>query len=494
MNTIKTIVTMKKLFFFGATLLLSTLSAGAVNFLVQTGEDSDPKWDQSVIDATGATLLDVKAKNKAINVILTNNVKTSNLEVWFAGGTYTFDAGIQYKDSSTWVGGFSGKETSIDQRVQDEDGNPWEWTNQTIFTGNNNVQLFTNNAKKFVLNGIRFQDFTSTGNGAIGRLGNNSEVHYCEFLRDTAASQGGALQVYNAKVTVTYCHFKECQAAQGGGFYSNSTSAITIENCVFEDNTATYTANAGGGVHVQNTGKVTIKNCGFFGNNSVGNGAALSFDTKEANSVIQNSVFYGNKGNKNAVYMNMGKFYYNTVVENDGGAMYAKVGDFKNNVFWGTSTEKAGMSVDTSTCVLDHNAALVSLAGEGAKAVVTNHIVLSTENDGTEEGVNYPKFVNVDNYTNLDLSLSEGSALIAAGVAIDGIAKDINGVTRENADLGAFAYQKKAPTSIDEAKNNTVDIEAALRAGEVYDIMGRRVAELQAGNIYLVEGAKVIMN
>ncbi len=326
------------------------------------------------------------------------------------------------------------------------------------------------------------------------RLGNGSTVQGCRFLNDTAANQGGAIQLFGASATISDCYFEGNAAKQGGAVYVNNNAAtyeVVISNCLFHANQAGGSANAGGAIHAQNAGLVTIKDC-YFSENKVtadNNGTAVSFaGTNEANT-IQNCLFYANKGKRPAVYMTAGNFYYNTVVENEGGAMFATKGKFTNNVFWATEQAKASMWVDTVTCVFDHNAAILSLTGDGGKAVVTNHIVLSTENTGSEADVNYPKFVNVEKG---EFAMQKGSALIAKGITIEGITTDLVGKTRTQADLGAFAYIEDSTTAIDNARPTAVDIEAALRAGEVYNLLGQRVGELKVGNVYIVQGMKVL--
>lgn len=53
-------------------------------------------------------------------------------------------------------------------------------------------------------------------------------------------------------------------------------------------------------------------------------------------------------------------------------------------------------------------------------------------------------------------------------------------------------FMDNATTSMEESGKNPLDLQSALRHGEVYDIMGRRVNTLQSGNIYLVDGVKIL--
>ncbi len=489
---------MKKTFFFGATLLLSSLSAHAVDFLVQTGEDGDPKWEQSVIKATGATVIDLKTQNQTIDAALTAAIKANDQEIWFAGGTYTFAAAYANKVGTQFVGGFAGTETTKDARALKANGEAYDFQYATILDGDKKVQLFsTAGAANTTLDGLTLQNSKSANSAGAIRPGNNSTVKNCQFIADSAFAagnmQGGAIQIASANVTISNCYFERNVAKQGGAVYVNNKAefVVTISGCAFKDNEAGNAANAGGAIHAQNAGKIIVQNCYFTENTAIGNGAAISFaGTNEANT-IQNCLIYANNCAKIAVYMAAGNFYYNTVVENAGGAVYATKGEFKNNVFWATEASKANLSVNNANCVFDYNAALQSLTGEDSKAIVSNHIVLSTDNTGSTEGTYYPKFTNAESG---DFTLQKGSALINAGTAIDGITTDLVGEERKQADLGAFAYIAGSATAIDKAETHTINIDAALRAGEVYDLLGRRVGELQAGNIYLVQGVKLIIN
>lgn len=488
---------MKKLFFFASMLMLGTVTAQAVDFLVQTGEDADPKWTESVVSETGATLIDLKTAGQSVDVALAAHVAEAyNKEIWFAGGQYTFGASYKNIGGTQFIGGFAGTETAVDQRQLKADGAAWEFANATVFDGKDEVWLLSGN-QPLTLDGVTLQNSRNAANIGTVRAGNNSAIRNCMFVGNASTvnnGQGGAVMVYNANVTIENCYFEGNEGGQGGAIYANNaTQELVVRGCYFKDNfvhAASTAGNSGGAIHVQNGGRVLIDACYFEGNKveNAKNGAAVSFATTNAESTIQNCVFYANDCEKNAVYMANGKFYYNTVVENAGGALYATTADIKNSVFWGTERAKAALAVNAATVQIDYSAALVELSGN---TVVGEHmLVLDMTNTGEAEGVLYPKFTNV---AEADFTLTKGSALAEAGVAIEGITTDIAGEERKNADIGAYAYVAGSSTGVEKAEAETLDIEAALRAGEVFDMMGRRVGEVLQSGLYVVGGRTVLL-
>ena len=95
-----------------------------------------------------------------------------------------------------------------------------------------------------------------------------------------------------------------------------------------------------------------------------------------------------------------------------------------------------------------------------------------------------------------DWSLQAKSMLINAGTDLTYVTTDILGTAREvgKYDVGAYEYVGGGVGSaIENTEKAPLDIQAALQAGEVYNLLGQRVGELQAGNIYIVGGQKVLM-
>lgn len=484
---------MKKLFFLASALLLTSTMSVSARVYVQTANEADPRWTVTLGE-----------NDKLITFTSVADLPTTECkEIWFAAGTYVFNATFaiaQY--DAVLAGGFKGTETSLDQREWVEDGEAWEFAHETILDGGNNVKMLPDN-KRTSFDGLTMQNFKSTANASITQLRSSGEntpsVKNCKLLNDTAANQGGAFQIYQGSVTFEGCYFEGNTGKQGGAVYANNAAdyTLTIRGCYFKNNVASMlNNNAGGAVHAQNAGRLIVEGC-FFESNAADsdNGGALSNNTNNETSLVFNNVFVNNKAvdGKCVILMNKGDFYYNTVIESTGTALWAKEGNVKNNVFWATTAEKARVSLgDPNASVMPTavtNNAGVNAWKEGADAT---NIVISLNNkpaEGDAEGTKYAYFADPDNH---DFALQEGSALIKAGVAIETITTDIDGEQRKTADIGAYAYDGTG-TAVENIAKPAVDIRAALQAGEVYNILGQRVSDISAGNIYIVSGQKMLV-
>ena len=478
---------MKKLFFLASALLCGAISASAARVYVQTGEEGDPTWTITLGEKDKLVNLN-KEGVKALP-------KTGLKEFWFAAGTYKIDTTFMLEQyDATFMGGFAGTETDASQRVMKDGGKPWEFANPTILDGGNAVRLINDASRRPNFDGLTLQNFKSTANGGVFQIRNGANlkqtVKNCQFLNDSAANQGGAIQVYSGNALIEGCYFAHNGASQGGAIYANNTMGITIKNCTFEGNTAVIASNAGGAIHVQNSGNDTIVGCTFIGNDAPnGQGGALSLANSGTATFAANNVFANNSGKQSIILLTGTQgFYYNTVYNCTGKAIYvAGNATVKNNVFWGETADNAVFEVKADITPTYTNNAGLKWA-EGADA---SNIVLEPANTGSEEGKLYPVFADPENG---DFNLGKGSALIGKGVVIEGITTDIEGVTRTSLDLGAYAYvEGKVPTAVENTEKAPIDIQAALQAGEVYNLLGQRVGELQAGNIYIVGGQKVLM-
>lgn len=441
-------------------LVLAAVNMQAGLYLVQSGAEGAAKWDNDVITEKSATLVDLTSEGKCLNEWLTSIKDESAPDVWIAAGTYTFKAAATLSAGIKIYGGFVGAETSINDRSMDPSEIAWLYENETVFDAESKCVFFSNNTNSTV-SGITFMNGKSTANGGAFRTGNNSKVLNCQFINNEAkeGSGQGTLQIYNANVTVTDCLFKNNKGGQGAGVYANIAAAntVTVTGCSFIGNSASGTSNAGGGIHYQNAGTFVVDRCYFEGNTSVGNGAAISFAGTNAASKIVNSVIYKNEGSKTAIYSAAAAILFNTVVENEGGALYATKGNVTNNIFWGTDKVKAGLAVNNAAVVFDHNASVLVPAGDTQES---NTVKIDSINSGSEEGVLYPYFNDLENG---DLTVAYASAMRAAGVAVEGVATDYLGVDRaEVPTIGAYECTADAPvnpeTKLDNAnmKNNAI--------------------------------------
>ncbi|WP_458406164.1 beta strand repeat-containing protein [Methanobrevibacter sp.] len=176
--------------------------------------------------------------------------------------------------------------------------------------------------------------------GGAVYINNNANIINCNFTKNTATSQGGAVYV-SRNANITNCNFinnsvidEDCD---GGALYINEG---TVAYCNFTKNTAT---SEGGAVYVY--GDVNITDCNFINNSATINGGAVYLNGK---SNVINSNFTGNKANNSgAVYFyrtgNVVNSYFNDNEADTGGAIYfLDEGDVKNSKFTGNKADDGG--------------------------------------------------------------------------------------------------------------------------------------------------------
>ena len=244
-------------------------------------------------------------------------------EIWVAEGIYypdqseanptgtglRTDTFVLYSGCKIY-GGFSGGETSLDQRNY--------LSNRTILSGdldNNDTDNFSNhgdNSYHVVYSGITtnlLDGLTITGGAATETAGNNSYgggifdtqavVKNCIFTRNQANRGGG----YYGAGAIVNCIFENNKANNegGGAFYDGSE----ITNCVFYSNTAIL----GGGAFCYGNG-VNIINCTFTDNLSTygtNRGDALYISTYDSDgsngSEIYNCIFWANRSSADSIYV-----------------------------------------------------------------------------------------------------------------------------------------------------------------------------------------------
>ena len=490
---------MKKLFFVATAFLCGAISANAVDYLVQTGKEGDAVWTDAAITALNV------ATDKVIDLSKGGTLPTTG-EIWFAAGTYDFTAQYGITQGAKLYGGFAGTETKTPTRALKASNKPYDFTNPTIFNvkqpeTDDKVKILPEQVNGLVLDGICIQNSVGTGTAGVCRLASGSKVFNCTFKNCSSNNQGGVFMIYNATATIGGCLFEGNYAKQGGvihiGSGTNPNYTVTIDTCDFLNNYIISGGNAGGAINKQNDGEtLLISNCNFIGNDAPSNGATLSINGVST-TTIANSLITGSK-TKTAIYVPGSlNLYYCTVVENAAGAIYVAnvnttnaVVNIKNNVFWATTAAAANCGLASAKGTATNNASLQNWTGSENLSVADN-IKLELTNTGNE-GKLYPVFADPENG---DFNIGEGSALIGKGVAIEGITTDITGKTRETLDLGAYEHisGEDIGSAVENTEKAPLDIQAALQAGEVYNLLGQRVGELQIGNIYIVGGQKILM-
>ncbi len=218
-----------------------------------------------------------------------------SVELWVAKGTYKpttgTDRGVYFelKSGATLYGGFSGSETSADQRDYT--------TNETILSGDIGTSGDNTDNSYHVIVGAdnaTLDGFTITGGYASGDPDADSD----ESLRWNRL--GGGIYMEGVSPTITNCNFTGNYAKSGGAVYSYYYASPTFSNCTFSDNSAQF----GGGILCRVAGDPVISNCTFSGNSADWRGGALfvGYGTKPA---VSDTTFSDNTtdGNGAAVYV-----------------------------------------------------------------------------------------------------------------------------------------------------------------------------------------------
>ncbi|MGN0208532.1 MAG: choice-of-anchor Q domain-containing protein, partial [Paludibacteraceae bacterium] len=514
-------------------LLCGVISASAVDYLVQTGKEGDGKWTEDAIKALNVTT------EKVIDLSKGGTLPTTG-EIWFAAGTYEFTVQYGITAQAKLYGGFAGTETSVEARALVSGGKAYEFEHPTIFsvtqpTGENPipVKMFPDGLAGVILDGLTIQGSKAKTDGGAIKVGNKSAVRNCTFLNNSTTGKGGAIIAYNVNDTIENCYFEGNSSAAGGAVYVASGAGLwgkysmIVAHNVFVGNSSTAT---GGALQIQGSCVITVDANIFYNNTSKGHSGAI-YDNGGNISIITNNVVFNNSylGTANTCcYVKPKYFANNTICNNQGNVYFATNTDsalVANNVIWGNLQETSTTGVSFANPA-NNAKGLTALNNFTSNAVPTGtdkNLVLSlTEgidntnytfkkvDEATEDAgfVNPTSFVGAiaadatnanDLLTQLETAswaLKEGSMLINAGTVLDFVTTDILGIAREETgyDVGAYEFVGGGVGSaFENTEKAPLDIQAALQAGEVYNLLGQRVGELQAGNIYIVGGQKVLM-
>ncbi len=197
------------------------------------------------------------------------------------GGNVTADdrtATFQLINGVALYGGFTGDETSVDER-------DWE-TNETILSGDldgNDVGFANNGENSYNVVTGSGTDATAVLDGFTVTAGNANEGLY----PNTTCAGGGVLN-YSGRPTLTNCRLSGNSGKSGGGIANWDYSSPTITNCTISGNIAENpVANShahGGGIYCKYDSSPTITNCSIT-NNTVrgdyadGGGIACKYDS-----------------------------------------------------------------------------------------------------------------------------------------------------------------------------------------------------------------------
>jgi hypothetical protein len=261
-------------------------------------------------------------------------------EIWFQGGDYEVATPWISSMAITVYGGFSGTETTPEQRAKVAGGKAWSFATPTVIkvtsaTNNSGVFAFaaaaTNSA--VTIDGITLdgnRDEGVTGSRAVNISANPSGFTFsmsnCILKNfDSGNNDGGAINTRASAVEIAYCLVTNNKAIKGGGAYIDYAS---VHDCEFTENEAAETASitlyqgnqsgGGGGMLVANTGSATVYNNIIARNRAAfGGGVHLRANARLYNNIItDNTSTYSGSGIAYEGRDNATGAYNNIIVNN----------------------------------------------------------------------------------------------------------------------------------------------------------------------------------
>lgn len=229
--------------------------------------------------------------------------KGAVMNVYMSAGTYSVtDALVSEADGADFsvYGGYPEGAKGASLKARDAKAHA------TIFDGGGKSQIWLTKKGNVLFDGLTFQNgFSGTDNGGalvFNGTGVTGKVVDCSFIgnkvtdgnNNTKGLSGGAIHVFEAKVTVENSLFSKNYGRNGGSLYSNNAKAeLTVKGCTFTED---YTYNTGGSINNSN-GTQTIEDCTFSrcynlgGNDAPGLGGAIHVNGTSAVQTLKNCVF-----------------------------------------------------------------------------------------------------------------------------------------------------------------------------------------------------------
>ena len=384
------------------------------------------------------------------------------------------------------------------------------------------------------IEGCLFEGNTAANGGAI-RIGGTTTglsvtIKDCDFKNNEAtdASNGGGAisKVQAIALNATGCTFDGNKAVYGGALFINTTKDVVVENCAFANNVATTN---GGAVymHANCSDTVTINRCKMYLNTAV-DGAAI-YDLAANYSIITNNVIYNNgcvvdaaKKYPAVTHIQPLLFANNTICFNYGRVNVASnvaKAVVANNIVWGNKVQSGKSTAETPAftsasfnfakttegtgCAVSNNFTQNAIATDNNnKIVIDNNVAIVEANMGFETPtdtfgvVPAERTAKYEKVLNANFALTSGSEFIDKGIDLTLVTTDILGTARVAGkyDVGAYEFVGGGVGSaVENTEKAPLDLQAALQAGEVYNLLGQRVGELQTGKIYIVGGQKILM-
>lgn len=235
--------------------------------------------------------------------------KCAVMNVYMSAGTYSVtDALVSEADGADFsvYGGYPAGAKGASLKARDAKANA------TIFDGGGKSQIWLTKKGNVLFDGLTFQNgFSGSSNGGalvFNGTGVTGKVVDCSFIgnkvtdgnNNTKGLSGGAIHVFEAKVTVENSSFSKNYGRNGGSLFTNNAKAeLTVKGSTFTED---YTLNTGGSINNSN-GTQIIENCTFTGcYNLGGTGGAVHVNGASAVQTLKNCVFNACEANRNNSY------------------------------------------------------------------------------------------------------------------------------------------------------------------------------------------------
>jgi len=236
--------------------------------------------------------------------------KGAVMNVYMSAGTYSVtDALVSEADGADFsvYGGYPAGAKGASLKARDAKANA------TIFDGGGKSQIWLTKKGNVLFDGLTFQNgFSAKDNGGalvFNGTGVTGNVVDCSFIGNkvtdgtngTQYLSGGAIHVFEAKVTVENSSFSKNYGRNGGSLFTNNAKAeLTVKGCTFTED---YALNTGGSINNSN-GTQIIENCIFTGcYNLNGTGGAIHINGASAVQTLKNCVFTACESNRNNSYL-----------------------------------------------------------------------------------------------------------------------------------------------------------------------------------------------
>lgn len=236
--------------------------------------------------------------------------KGAVMNVYMSAGTYSVtDALVSEADGADFsvYGGYPAGAKGASLKARDAKANA------TIFDGGGKSQIWLTKKGNVLFDGLTFQNgFSAKDNGGalvFNGTGVTGNVVDCVFegnkvtdgTNGTQYLSGGAIHVFEAKVTVENSLFSKNYGRNGGSLFTNNAKAeLTVKGCTFTED---YALNTGGSINNSN-GTQMIENCTFTGcYNLDGAGGAIHINGASAVQTLKNCVFNACEANRNNSYL-----------------------------------------------------------------------------------------------------------------------------------------------------------------------------------------------